>query len=328
MTGTYQLNPHVECVRISGTDFLIRSGHLEGYSLVVSDDGDGVAPAILEGGRGPVSVDGIVTMLDGAVERSKIEEHFVDLSAAGVLVQIECASDANASWIAFARSGVSPPAHLLRPIHIFGDRLAQELAVGLLSLGIETYTAAISDLSDLTPYIADEVPNDSVQSIVDGSLVTERASGPVLVIATGSQSIASLHALNSAAVTAGAPVLYLQASGAQVVIGPYSHPGQSACFWEFELQRSHSMFERSHYQTILAASAASSATTGEFVLQSAANAAIPWVIELGLTGRSGLLGRALIGRTTATEYRAQSILRLPRCPVCLPLRPLLRNQLI
>jgi hypothetical protein len=55
---------------------------------------------------------------------------------------------------------------------------------------------------------------------------------------------------------------------------------------------------------------------------------MPWVIELGLTNRSGLLGRALIGRTTTVELRAQTVLRLPRCPVCLPLRPLLRNPVI
>jgi bacteriocin biosynthesis cyclodehydratase domain-containing protein len=120
----------------------------------------------------------------------------------------------------------------------------------------------------------------------------------------------------------------VQSSGAQLVVGPYVHPGQSACFWEFELQRSRSMFQHSHYQAVLQLNGRSAATTSPFVTQAAVYAAIPWIIELGLTNRSGLLGRALIGRTTTVELRAQTVLRLPRCPICLPLRPLLRNPVI
>ena len=71
MSDTFQLNPHVECIRISGAEFLIRGGHLEGYSLIVEDDGDGIAEAILAADRAPVSVETIARQVDDgpAVQR-------------------------------------------------------------------------------------------------------------------------------------------------------------------------------------------------------------------------------------------------------------------
>lgn len=320
MAGSYVINPQVDCVPFSGTEYLVRSGHLEGYSLVVTDEGDGIADAVLRRTTDRFTPEEIADETGQTVET--IEQHLDDLLAAGVIVVTE-PNVHEAPWVAFARFGTVPDPDSLREIAIFGDGLAETLGQSLSELGLTATVAPSADIGDLKRFaVVEEAPaegEDPVGGIPD--------TQPLVIVARSGQSIAEMQRINTDAVAAGTPVLYLQTAGAHVIVGPYVHPGSSACFWEFELQRSRSMFDLSQYQTMLA-SEGSRADASPFVEVSAATAAVPWIIELASTGRSSLLGKALMGRATTGELATQTILRLPRCPVCLPTRPLLRNAQI
>jgi len=320
MAGSYVINPQVDCVPFSGTEYLVRSGHLEGYSLVVTDDGDGIADAVLRKATDSFTSEEIADETGQTVET--IEQHLDDLLAAGVVVLTE-PDVHDAPWVAFARFGTVPDPQSLREVAIFGDGLAETLGAQLRDLGLTATVEPSTELGDLKRFSFEE------QAPEEGDDPTEFSTGtqPVLVIARSGQSVAEMQRINSEAVAAGTPVLYVQSAGAHVIVGPYVHPGSSACFWEFELQRSRSMFDLSQYQTMLAAPG-SRASASPFVDGAAATSAIPWIIELASTGRSSLLGKALMGRATTSEIKPQTILRLPRCPVCLPTRPLLRNAQI
>ena len=325
----YIFNPQLIYIPISGCEFLVRAGHLEGYSVIITDDGDGVAQTVF--GRfwdSPFSSTDVSAVCN--VDEETVAEHLNELVQAGILLSLGVDAQIGASseaWIAFARYGTSPSSARLRPVHVYGDALAERLVSDLEAIGVAADCRTLEELTELQTYSwkqHDEPESDANFSLSIFDAVPHDL--PLLVIALASHAISSMQKINIKAIEADIPVLYVQSVGAHACVGPFVQPAASACFWEFELQRSRSMFDFADYRTVL-----SSVVEGEpsqFGLAATSLATIPWILEIAATGQSNLLGRALIGRVITSELQMQTILRLPRCPTCLPTRPLLRNPII
>ena len=326
---SYLLNPQLAYIPISACEYLVRASHLESYSILLTDDGDELVKTIFsEFQHAAFSTQDLSVLCQ--VEESYITEQLKDLLDLGVLLEVEINGSEPAvqsAWTAFARYGTSPSSAHLRPIEVYGDSLASRIVEELRVLGIDSTYRKIADLTDLSDYAWDDrqLPVDYKFKQI-GTDCRPLSEIPVLVVALTSQIVGRMHEINTLAVGAGAPILYVQSSGAYAAIGPHVHPGSSPCYWEFELQRSRSMSDFSDYRTFL-----TSGIEGDpspFGVAFTALNSVPWVIELAATSQSSLSGKVFLGRLTTNELQRQSILRLPRCPTCMPTRPLMRNHVI
>jgi bacteriocin biosynthesis cyclodehydratase domain-containing protein len=335
----YSHNPALTYLVVSEDEVIAKGGHLEGFSLVLADEtGRGMAVGVLDAVRDGASAEEVRDRLDGAgITLEEITRFLEDLHGSGALLRVDDHEAAVADWLAFARYGQPPAAARHRPLVVAGAAAAGQLAAAVKDLGLDAGHVELADLGDLDRFAAVETAPEEPEP--DGTLQVRTAPrGPVsdadevrrprLVVLAEGTSLTTLYELNERAVAAGVPILYVQVSGVEWAVGPAVVPGATACFWEFERQRARAAFSYSEYSVL--ASVASGAPPREAPLvarRAAVAAATPYLVELALLGSSSLAGAVLRGRATTAESARHSVLRLPRCPVCLPQRPLLRNLL-
>jgi bacteriocin biosynthesis cyclodehydratase domain-containing protein len=322
-TIRYSQNPALTYVVVSDDEVIAKGGHLEGFSLVVSDDtGRGMAAGVLDAVRDGATADEVAHRLDGSggsVE--EISRFLADLYDSGALLRIDDREAAVADWLAFARYGQPPTSARHRPLVVAGGPVAGTLAAAVAELGLKSSHVELGDLGDLDRFAAvDEAPPEP-----EAPADLDR---PQLVVVVEGTAIGTLYELNERAVAAGTSVLHVQVAGVEWAVGPAVVPGATACFWEFERQRARSGFSYSEYSVMTAAAGRQPPREAPLVARRATvAAATPYLVELALLGRSSLAGAVLRGRATTAEATRHSVMRLPRCPVCLPHRPMLRNLL-
>lgn len=347
MTQRFTLNPAVDLLPISPNEIEAVGGHLEGYSLMIEDDTHpGISRAMLEILDGGTTLDELAERLPAEIDITpdELQAMVTDLERHGVILTVDGDCDAIGAWTAFVRFGAVTPASLTREVVVAGDRLATDLALQLTSHGVKATAGDFPTGDELEGFIQIEQAPPDVALDEDGTNVDEvddpvgddelgdvdepKPNVPLLIVATEHQSLARINTLNQQAVKLGVPVLYIQAAGSEYILGPWVKPGASACFWEMEHARQRSLFSFGDHATIAMAADTLSAEISPVVRNLVVAATAPWVIELAITGSSSLAGSILKGRATTGETRRQTVLRLPRCPVCLPSRPLLRNSMI
>jgi bacteriocin biosynthesis cyclodehydratase domain-containing protein len=335
----YSHNPALTYVVVSDDEVIAKGGHLEGFSLVLADEtGRGMAVGVLDAVRDGASAQEVLDRLDGSgATLAEVTRFLDDLHGSGALLRVDDHEAAVADWLAFARYGQPPAAAQHRPLGVAGAAAAGQLTAAVKDLGLDASHAELAELGDLDRFAAVETAPEDAEP--DGTLQVGAAPRapvsdpddvrrPRLVVLTEGTSLTALYELNERAVGAGVPILYVQVSGVEWAVGPAVVPGATACFWEFERQRARAAFSYSEYSVL--ASVASAAPPREAPLvarRAAVAAATPHLVELALLGSSSLAGAVLRGRATTAESARHSVLRLPRCPVCLPQRPMLRNLL-
>lgn len=348
MSGTirYAQNPHVTYVPVSQDEVLAKGSHLEGFSLVISDDtGRGMAASVLRRLATAATVDEVHQSVADTtgVNLEEIDAFLRDLHRSGLVVRAGTA--AADDWIAFARYGQVNVSEGVLPLTLVGGDVAERTAGQLSALGLDVEVASQDKLSDLTPFqVVEEEPSQEQPGPTDEE-VSERGRRSIVVLTgrrvpvgeTGTPRrglvvvaedgrVADLYELNERLVRAGSSGLFVQVSGVEVAIGPYVVPGATACFWEYEHQRARSGVTHSEY-TALLRSGVTSPPAPEVTRQVVPGLLLPHAVELALRGTSSLAGAVQRARVTAGETSRHQIMRLPRCPVCLPVRPLLRNAL-
>ncbi len=316
----YVTNPAVKLLAVSPNEVSAQGSPLDGYALLVSDDERrGLARAVLDALEAPATADELHARLaDPRVGQDELVGYLTTLVASGVLLRLEHDRAADDDLLAYKRFGeVRIPAATARLFFVGGD-LASLLAERLAALGFETASKTLDDLDVLDDYRA--VERDPDDPAVDPELR--------LVVVPDEVSVARLHEFNARAVAADVPVLYLTASGVQYAVGPFVDPGRSSCFWEFERLHARTLDTYAPYAAHASANGAATPRTIPRVTADAlAAAATPFLVELALTGTSELGGKVVRGRSTSAETSRHSVMRVPRCPVCMPKRPPIRNPL-
>jgi bacteriocin biosynthesis cyclodehydratase domain-containing protein len=339
----YSHNPALTYVVVSDDEVIAKGSHLEGFSLVLADEtGRGMAVGILDAVRDGASPEEVRDRLDGSgVTLDEVTRFLDELYGSGALLRLDDHDAAVADWLAFARYGQPPTAARHRPLVVAGGAVAGQLAAAVKDLGLDVGHVELADLGDLDRFAAVETAPEeaAAEPGTDGSLqigAAPRPPGagaadvdrPRLVVVAEGTSLTALYELNERAVGAGAPILHVQVCGVEWAVGPAVVPGATACFWEFERQRARAGFSYSEYAVLASVASARPPQAAPLVARRAAvAAATPHLVELALLGSSSLAGAVLRGRATTAESARHSVMRLPRCPVCLPQRPLLRNLL-
>lgn len=335
----YSHNPALTYVVVSDDEVIAKGGHLEGFSLVLADEtGRGMAVGVLDAVRDGASPEEVRDRLDGSgITLAEVTSFLDELHGSGALLRLDDHDAAIADWLAFARYGQPPTAARHRPLVVAGAAVAGQLAAAVKDLGLDAGHVELDELGDLDRFAA--VETAPAEAEPDGTLQigaaprapvpdTDDLRRPRLVVLVEGTSLTALYELNERAVAAGAPILYVQVSGVEWAVGPAVVPGATACFWEFERQRARAGFSYSEYSVLAAVASDRPPRAAPLVARRAAvAAATPHLVELALLGSSSLAGAVLRGRATTAESARHSVLRLPRCPVCLPQRPMLRNLL-
>lgn len=315
----YRINPAVVCVQVSPDEIIARGGHLDGFSVVITDEtGQGLSEAVLGAlGTSAVSAEEVMCAVGSpAVTLDDVGSLLEELRQSGVVLASGDDGTGVPEWNVFVRFGHLAADAPLMPLTIAGGRLASATAQALRDVGLEAEHVSLDELRDLAPFA---VP-------VAGSAPDPMGPERGLLVLHEVDGRARLLELNERAVAENVPVLYAGAAGAEYVVGPYVRPGDTACYWEAEHQRARACFSHAE-DSLLRAEPASIPMPSACTERAVIAAVIPAAIELALLRHSSLAGSTLHGRATTGDVTRHRIMRLPRCPVCLSTRPLVRNPL-
>ena len=336
----YHLNPALTYVRVSDDEVVVKGSPLEGFSVVVSDEDRGHYVAdLVEALAEPTNPEDLHRAVGAdRVALDAVERLLDDLVGAGTVLRTDGPADGVADWIAFVRYGhVHPPAQR-HEIVCVGGQGADDVVEVLAELGLAARAVPDLDalaaagrplesfvLPDSSALLAARDPerNDETTDLAD----VPPDDRPRLVLLGEGAEVQAAFAANERLVAAGVPVLHAQSGGADHSIGPHVVPGATPCFWEYEKQRSRSLHGPAEYAMLVGSDARGTATTPAVTRAAFSAALVPFLVELALLGTSSLAGQVLRGRSTTAATSRHSVLRLPRCPVCLAHRPLLRNLL-
>ncbi|MDN5892916.1 MAG: hypothetical protein L0H93_02725 [Nocardioides sp.] len=292
----------------SSNEIVVKGGALEGFSLLIEDpERRGLIGHLVDAVGAGATIEELLSAL--AVRGHHLAEEDLDdilthLVEAGALKKTgDGEGAANAAWQGFVRYGELPPPDLLSTVHVVTSEPTEDILASAQSLGVpvEVFTPDAYDWA---------------------------APEPVLHLGLDSTRT-ELLGVNQEAVNAGRPVLYASMDLVDYRVGPYVVPGKTACMWETERQWARSSADRSQYETLvriqeLDPRRESRSAFGQQVFSSCLAG---WLLELSLRCTSSLVGEVIHGRATTSSTRRHSVMRLPRCPVCLPMQPLTRNPL-
>lgn len=333
----YSKNPSLHYLRVSNDEVVVKGSHLEGFSLVISDDKHvGLAGRVVDSLDQHSSVDDIwgAVRVDQEVEKADVESLLQEMADAGALVRHGERQSRIADWIGFLRYGTVDSGAQQHAVHVYGSEVGAAAVHVLQEMGFDASHRGSFAGADLSPYVVVDASKDVAERLLDDASATDALvgeadlpddDGPRLAVVVEGAPLRDLYRLNEEAVRLGAAVLYAQVAGSDYAIGPQVVPGATACFWEFERQRARSLFSYSEYAILSAVG--DDVVTPAVTSASAASALVPYLIELALLGRSMLAGSVLRGRATTGETSRHNVMRLPRCPTCLAQRPILRNLL-
>lgn len=331
----YSKNASLHYLRVSDDEVVVKGSHLEGFSLLVTDDKNaGLAGRVIDALDSQSTVEGIRDLLPEGLDVGvdEIATFLEELAAAGAVLRHGDRPNNIPEWLAFLRFGHADASAQRHSLTVAGSDVAGDAVEMFGSLGFEAkHVREWTDLQ-LDEFVVPDVSKEVAERIdagETGGVVTQDElpddDAPRLVVLAEGAPLSDLYRLNERAVAAGVPVLYAQVAGSDFAIGPQVVPGATACFWEFERQRSRSLFSYSEYAVL--AAAGGHVPTPAITKKAAAAAILPYLVELSLLGRSMLAGNVIRGRATTAETSKHAIMRLPRCPTCLAQRPILRNLL-
>ena len=330
----YSKNPSLMYMRVSDDEVVVKGSHLEGFSLLVTGGPRaGLVGPLIDVLDCTFSAFGVLEALGLAPDLGdEISAFLEELASAGALVRHGDRPSNVAEWISFLRYGWADASAQRHSITVVGGSPASNVVKQFKSLGFEANHVDSVEELDLAEFVIPDASMD-VAARMNGesedTLVSDEELPdddlPRLAVMVEGAPLSELYGLNEKAVAAGVPILYAQIAGSDYAIGPQVVPGATVCFWEFERQRARSLFSYSEY-AVMAASGGQSVTP-QITSDAATAAALPYLVELALLGRSMLAGHVIRGRATTAESSKHAVMRLPRCPTCLAQRPILRNLL-
>lgn len=329
MPRRYTLVSAATYIPLSPNEIVVKGSALEGFSLLVEDpDKRGIAASVIavleRGARTPVELAG---ELAADVSDEGCADLLESMRRGGALTCVDDEAgdvDAEAAWSAFVRYGELPRPELLRTVTVAASRPAGPVLACAQSWGVPLKVVDAEAL-DLTAFAQPAAADGETES---EEIPVRRDARPLVHLSFDSER-AEVYRVNERAVAAGASVLYVRLDGVEYVVGPYVVPGRTACAWEAERSWARASADRGQYEMLLRhrsedGAEAAPLSVGEAGLSAAL---APSLLELSLRGTSERAGSAVHGRTTTQQTSTHSVMRLPRCPVCMPMQPLTRNPL-
>jgi bacteriocin biosynthesis cyclodehydratase domain-containing protein len=133
------------------------------------------------------------------------------------------------------------------------------------------------------------------------------------------------HSLNASAVDHKTPWMLAYFDGSEVIVGPTYVPGESCCYYEYEMQSEATLALKDEYflykEDLQQDGFDVSCVALPPYLQVAAGLATTAVLRFLMGGQTFTAGRAIRIDFERFSVDYQEVLRLPRCPACSPGRP-------
>jgi bacteriocin biosynthesis cyclodehydratase domain-containing protein len=298
----YVLNPSLRVVRCSDDELLVKHGTRALFSEIVSDDESRhLLGLIADRLRSP----GTLAQL---TEEGMPEEGTREVLA--YLIDRGVVADAGDSLTQIYMDTVLGGTPRLR------DATVAVLGTGALARQIATRIGELEPGRMITdaPDLADD---EAVRATIDGATLT--------IAALDAWSPRALHAINHAAVTARTPWMPAFFDGGEAIVGPACIPGETACYYEYEIQQEASLGLRDEYHLYKEALADEGGEPQALILAPfvdiAAGLAVTAALKFLATGRAFTVNRAIHVDLERGSIDYQDVFRLPRCPACAGLRP-------
>lgn len=321
----YRQIPTASYVPISRDEVVVKGSSIEGFTLVIEDpERRGVTADVVSA----LSNGGDAEEICRAVSRAKdlgveaVQTILDELADSGAIMRDEWAAHDDAAWLSFVRFGNLPDLAQGASLTLVGGRSADTLAAAAMELGLRVTVVPSADDLDVTSF--SPTPELPTQIGEGGLPIFPKVPEHIVLLWDGTQR-AAMYRINESLVGARVPFLSCQVDGVEVSVGPYVVPGRTACLWEVERLWARSTASESHYETLLASGV--SRTSPLVTRHTLTAAALPWLIELAMRGTSSLAGEVVRVRATNSVSTQHAVMRLPRCPVCMPLAPAVRNPL-
>jgi bacteriocin biosynthesis cyclodehydratase domain-containing protein len=299
----YVVNPHLRVIRCSDDEALVVHGSRSLFNEILADSERAhlIGP-MLDRLRRPASLDDLVD--EGVVDerlRTAAAEALRYLAARSILTPAE-------------RSGVGAYVDAFLGD---GDRLAAA-AVAVVGSG------ALADrLGDRLRELTGREPAARAAADADEASLTETlkaATFAVVVADTFAPTL--LHAANAAAIETRIPWISAYVDGSEAVVGPTYVPGETCCYYEFEMQTEAST--TMIHEVLLLKEAAGGAPQPVPMMSThldvAGGLAVDSTLRFLTTGTAPTVGRAIRFHFERATVDHQDVLRLPRCPACGPTR--------
>lgn len=303
-------------IPISPNEVIVKGGALEGFTLLIDDpERRGIAASIVEllADRPKTPVEVAAEIGDG-ISAEDCAELLQSMNRAGAIHVHTINSDLvdrQVLWTTFLRFGEVPDQSLLRPVTLVCSADSTSVLNVAESWGITSNLVRQEDLEGLS-----------------ASDVREHFGESPLVYLDLTGKRAATMRFNEWAIQGGMPVLFARLDGVDWSIGPFVVPGSTPCMWEVERMWARSSADRPQYETLLnKRSQGEGAVPSEVGLSGFSTPLAVALLELALCGTCDRAGLVTHGKVTTLKLTQHPVMRLPRCPVCLPMQPVARNPL-
>ncbi len=327
MGHRYSLIPSATYIPQSPHEVLVKGGALEGFSLLINDPlrRGLTARIVAELRHSARSAEELSKDLREEIGVDDLKSMLLEMESGGAIERLDDESlpESDGAWTTFVRYGELPDPRLLSELTVAAEIDASPFLQVASSWGIPLRLTNPEDvgLGDIEP-VADTPPH------------SPDAPRQGIVFIGESYARTGLMIFNRDAIRNRLPVFYASIDGSDYTVGPYVVPGKTACMWETERQWARSSADREQYETLLRvrqrgnSDAVSPSREHKHVAAEAFAATLaPALLELSLRGTSSRGGVVLHGRATTSELSNHSVMRLPRCPICMPMQPMARNPL-
>jgi bacteriocin biosynthesis cyclodehydratase domain-containing protein len=156
----------------------------------------------------------------------------------------------------------------------------------------------------------------------EASLTETLKAATVAVVVADTFAPTLLHAANAAAIETRIPWISAYVDGSEAVVGPTYVPGETCCYYEFEMQTEAST--TMIHEVLLLKEAAGGAPQPVPMMSThldvAGGLAVDSTLRFLITGTAPTVGRAIRFHFERATVDHQDVLRLPRCPACGPTR--------
>lgn len=321
---SYVLNPSLRVMRCSDDELLVKHGTRALFSEIVSDDERR-------------------HLLGRIADRLRRPGTLAELEAEGVFAPEE--AEATGQILAYLRDRgvVTDASHSLSQVYldtvVGGTPRLREATVAILGSGamarqVATRMAALEPgrlvmAAERPPAIEApahvEVVARETDLTDDGAVRAVLEGAGLALAALDVWSPRALHAVNAGAITGRTPWMPAFFDGGEAIVGPACIPGESACYFEYEIQQEASLGLRDEYHLYKETLADEGAEPRSLILAPfvdiAAGLAVTAALKFLATGRTFTVNRAVHVDLERGSIDYQDVFRLPRCPACAGLRP-------
>jgi bacteriocin biosynthesis cyclodehydratase domain-containing protein len=357
------VNPHLQVIRCSDDEVIIKHGVRSLFSEVITDEGrTKLMGRVLDRLNAPGS---LANLLDEEIIGTEEAEPTGTLIAylADRKVLIQPGRDLTLAYLDTIMAGEGPATQTLGQARIglvgagfLGARVARQLAgfgpkeLVLLDqrnvgdpregrlFGFDQSKVGVGE-----PYIklvqqqlttgGFGAVSSRAGSLADGpSLVGLFEAADFVICSLESFAPATLHAVNAAAIQTRKPWMSIFVDGSQATVGPTYIPGETSCYLEFEMQSEASHTRQDEYllykEHLQAKGHASVRPVLPPYSDVAASLGAISILRFLLSGTAFTVGRAVHVDFERMSIDYQDVLRVPRCPACNAVRAAYRHTFL